>query len=249
METIRLFVGGDKREAVGLHVFLESVLDQCSLPVAVTVITEAFSARAGGQRDGSNAFTYARFRVPAMADWTPALWMDGADMLCRGDLAELWEHCRASTLWRTAALVAKHDYTTGAARKYVGTPLEAANRAYPRKNWSSVIFWNSAHMTNRRTLTEDYVRATDGATLHRFAWIPDAELGSLPLEWNHLVGESPHNPEAKLVHFTLGIPGFAHYADCDYAAEWHAMRARSEAGLQVRSAPPIAAQVRSKAAA
>jgi hypothetical protein len=42
------------------------------------------------------------------------------------------EHC-----FNKAVAVVKHDYKTKHRRKYIGTPLEADNADYPRKNWSS----------------------------------------------------------------------------------------------------------------
>ena len=47
-----------------------------------------------------------------------------------------------------------------------------------------------------------------------------SEIGALPLEWNWLVGEYQHNPDAKIVHYTLGGPYFDEYRSCDYAEEW-----------------------------
>ena len=32
------------------------------------------------------------------------------------------------------------------------------------------------------------------------------------------------NPEAKLVHYTLGMPFFTGYAECEFAKEWRAER-------------------------
>jgi hypothetical protein len=37
---------------------------------------------------------------------------------------------------------------------------------------------------------------------------------------NHLVGEQEYDPEAKLVHYTLGVPAIQAYAHCDYSKEW-----------------------------
>jgi hypothetical protein len=71
-----------------------------------------------------------------------------------------------------------------------------------------------------RALTPDYVNAAPGLDLHRFAWLEDARIGELPLEWNWLVGEYGYNPHAKIVHYTLGGPYFDAYRDCDYAGEW-----------------------------
>jgi len=69
-------------------------------------------------------------------------------------------------------------------------------------------------------LTLDYVNSASGLDLHRFRWLKDEEIGEIPLEWNWLVGEYPRNPQAKIVHYTLGGPYFDEYRDCDYAAEW-----------------------------
>jgi hypothetical protein len=71
-------------------------------------------------------------------------------------------------------------------------------------------------------LTPDYVNSASGLELHRFNWIDDAAIGGLPLEWNWLVGEYPHNPAAKIVHFTIGGPYFDEYRGCDYSEEWFA---------------------------
>ncbi len=59
-----------------------------------------------------------------------------------------------------------------------------------------------------------------GAQLHRFSWIPDDRIGELPASWNHLVLEQEHDQDAKIAHFTLGVPGFDHYRYCPFAEEW-----------------------------
>jgi hypothetical protein len=97
--------------------------------------------------------------------------------------------------------------------------LDQVQTKYKRKNWSSLMLFNNARC---RALTPDYVNTASGLELHRFAWIDDAAIGELPLEWNWLVGEYAHNPAAKIVHFTIGGPYFAAYRDCDYAGEWFA---------------------------
>lgn len=44
-------------------------------------------------------------------------------------------------------------------------------------------------------------------------------VGDLPSEWNHLVGYDEPK-QAKLVHFTQGIPLFPEVRDCEYSKEW-----------------------------
>ena len=99
--------------------------------------------------------------------------------------------------------------------------LNQVQTKYVRKNWSSLMLFNNERC---RALTPEYVNTASGLDLHRFAWIDDALIGSLPLEWNWLVGEYDYNPAAKIVHFTLGGPYFDEYRNCDYAEEWFAER-------------------------
>lgn len=210
---VRLYVGYDPREAVAYHVFCQSVIEHASVPVSFHPLHRGMLQNFDGQRDGTNAFIFSRYLIPSLCGFEGwAIFADG-DMLCRADIAELW----ALRDERYAAQVVKHDYLTKHPRKYLGTPLEADNVVYPRKNWSSVVLWNCAHPSNR-ILTREYVEEAGGSVLHRFQWLRDEEVGALPLEWNWLVREYEPKP-AKLEHFTLGIPSFPVYAGD--STEWH----------------------------
>jgi hypothetical protein len=210
---IRLFAGFDPREAIAFHAFTNSVLQHATVPVAITALTEA--ALGDQQRDGSNAFTYARFLVPSLCDFDGwAIFADG-DMIVDRDLEELWG-CRTEGY---AVQVVKHEYRTKHSVKYRGSTLQCPNTSYPRKNWSSVILWNCGHPSNR-VLTKDYVSGMTGAHLHRFQWLKDEEIGSLFPTWNHLVDEDPPG-EAALRHYTLGVPGIKYYADTYASWRWH----------------------------
>jgi hypothetical protein len=67
------------------------------------------------------------------------------------------------------------------------------------------------------------VESMAGLDLHQFKWLPDEKIGSLPEEWNYLVGHSKvKNP--KLIHYTLGGPWFPEYVDCEYSNEWRRER-------------------------
>ena len=143
--------------------------------------------------------------------------MDG-DMVVNGDVSELFNIAQAN--YGTSAWVCKHNYQTKQQIKYLGN----RNEDYPRKNWSSVILWNCASFPNRK-LTPEYVQKATGAELHRFGWIGDDRIGEIPLEWNWLVSEYEPNHDAKLLHYTLGIPDFPEYADCDHADDWRKAKA------------------------
>lgn len=220
--AIPLYIGFDPREAACFHVFAQSVIERASVPVALHPLHKPMLAGFDGQKDGTNAFIYSRFLVPSLQSWQGfALFADG-DMACLDDIARLWELRDP----KYAVQVVKHDYRTKYPRKYVGTPMESQNLDYPKKNQSSVMLWNCGHPKNR-ILTREFVNEAPGSLLHRFEWLRDEEIGELPKEWNWLVSEYEPNDKAKLLHYTLGAPGFAHYSHCDGAAHWH--RARKNA--------------------
>ena len=106
--------------------------------------------------------------------------------------------------------VCQHDYTPKDALKATGLQT-----IYPRKNWSSLMVFNNAAC---RALTPEYVNAASPADLHRFAWAHG--VGSLPLDFNWLVGEYAPNPNARILHYTLGTPCFDAYRHCDHADLW-----------------------------
>jgi hypothetical protein len=169
----------------------------------------------GDVAEGTNAFTISRFLIPFLQNWTgTAIFMDGADMLMREDIAEL-EKLRDM---HKAVQVVKHDYTSKASRKYVGTKMEADNLPYRRKNWSSVMLINCAHYVWRKMTPSVLI---DGNNLEAlsFAWCPDQWIGELPIHWNWLT-EFGESHDAKVLHYSLGVPLFAEYSHSPHADEW-----------------------------
>ena len=206
MEQIRLFVGRDPRETVGYHVFVESVLSRTD-PNVVSI-----TALTGEQGDASNTFSKARFHVPRLCGYRGwAIFMDGSDMLCRADIRELYELRRPGY----DVMVVKHDYRTKHPIKYLGQ----RNEDYPSKNWSSVQLIDCGNAVWRRP---EFNRLLNGPAgpLHRFEFLDEDRIGELPEEWNHLIGESEPNPNAKLAHFTIGLPCWPQYKDWEFADEW-----------------------------
>lgn len=204
---IRLFTGYDYRESVGWHVFVQSVIDHTSLPVQICPLNERVKS------DGTNAFSLSRFLIPSLCEFRGfAIFADGADMLARADLADLW----ALRDVRYAVQVVKRAYEPRHPRKYIGTSMEADNPGYPCKNWSSLVIWNCGHPDNAM-LTEQRVGELSGKYLHRFSWTE--AVGALPPQWNQL-DEFGMGRETKLMHYTNGIPAFTHYRDAPYAGEW-----------------------------
>lgn len=224
MTPIPIFIGYDPREAVAYHVCANSIIRHSSIPVAIIPLAlNNFKDYTETHTDGSNQFIYSRFLVPHLMGFSGhAIFMDG-DMIVRGDIAELWE-LRDYT---KDVQVVKHDYKTRLTEKYLG----AKNEDYPRKNWSSVMLFNCASFPTKK-LTPEYVMNATGAHLHRFEWADDERIGGLPVEWNWLPDEFGPNPNAKLLHYTLGTPCFHEFATTTMADEWHRERMLANYSLQ-----------------
>jgi len=210
----RIFIGYDPKEAAAYHTLAHSIARRSSIPVAIAPVMrsqlQGIYTRERGPTE-STEFSLTRFLVPHLSGYRGwSLFMD-CDMLCRVDIAELEAFSAAAA--DKAVLVCQHDYVPKTERKFLGQ----VQTKYPRKNWSSLMLFNNERC---KALTPAYVNTAGGLELHRFAWTPDASIGSLPLEWNWLVGEYAPRQDAKIVHYTLGGPYFPDYRNCDYADEW-----------------------------
>jgi hypothetical protein len=214
---IRIFIGFDPRETVAYNVLAHSIQVRASRPVAIAplalsqlkhVLTRERHALQ------STDFSFSRFLVPYLSGYAGwSLFMD-CDMLMRDDVAKLWNLRDA----RYAVQVVKHDHKPREATKFLG----AAQTAYAKKNWSSVMLFNNAKCG---ALTPEYVNAASGLELHQFKWLESEDLiGELPHRWNHLVGYDASGEEVSLAHYTIGGPYFSEYADCPLADEWRAER-------------------------
>jgi len=215
-ETLNIYIGYDSKEPVAYHVLCQSILKTSSAPVRFTPIALQNIANLF-KRDRSQLqsteFSFSRFLIPYLSNYEGwSLFMD-CDMLVREDISKLFD-LRDD---KYAAMVCKHDYVPKDSVKFLGQ----TQTKYEKKNWSSVVLFNNKQC---KALTPDYVNTATGLELHQFKWLNDDDkIGSLPLEWNWLVGEYPRDDAAKNVHFTLGGPYFANYKSCDFADEWFSM--------------------------
>lgn len=211
---MKIFIGWDSREQVAYHVCAHSIIKRSSVPVSITPINLRnmpwFNRPWETQ---STEFSFTRFLTPFLAGYEgQAVFMD-ADMLVRCDIAELVAECGQSK----DVYVVKHDYTPKDESKFLGNK----QTVYQKKNWSSVMVFNCWQNPCRR-LTPESVAKESGAYLHQFGWTKEDRIGELPREYNHLVGEYEPNPDAKIVHYTLGTPCFRGYENQEYAQEWFA---------------------------
>lgn len=216
---IPVFIGYDPRERGANAVLAHSLNRRSSQALAITPIALHQVQPMGLYRRPPNPlastdFSFSRFLAPSLCDFKGwAIFMDN-DMLALDDIAKLW----ALRDERYAVQVVKHNHVPTEGVKF----LDKVQTKYEKKNWSSVMLLNCAKCTK---LTPDYVNDASGLELHQFKWLDgDHLIGELPHRWNHLVGYDAPNPDAGLVHFTLGGPYFNEYANCEFAQEWRAER-------------------------
>ncbi len=210
---IRVFIGYDDREAVAYSVLAHSIESRASEPVATTpLMLRQLRGVLTRERHPlqSTDFSFSRFLTPYLSDFQGwSLFMD-CDMLMRADIVKLWNLRNE----KYAVMVVKHEHVPKETVKFLGEPQSK----YEKKNWSSVMLFNNDRC---RKLTREYVNNASGLELHQFKWLDnDEHIGSLPGEWNHLVGYDAYRRDAALVHYTSGGPWWLEYKSCDYADEW-----------------------------
>jgi lipopolysaccharide biosynthesis glycosyltransferase len=153
------------------------------------------------KRVGLTPFTFSRFLVPYLCDFQGWALFLDIDMLVRDDIASLFELADD----RYAAMVSKNE------KKF---------------EWASAILFNCEKNT---ILKPDYIERAE--KLHHIAWLKEEEIGDLPREWNHLVGYDEPLNDAKLVHYTQGIPCFPETITSEYVKEWHEEHKKTNSSL------------------
>lgn len=88
-----------------------------------------------------------------------------------------------------------------------------------RFEWPSVMVFNCRKC---EVLTPDFVQTSKNPL--NLDWADS--IGELPSEWNHLAGYDAPNPDAKLVHFTQGLPCYPEHPNlwnAEHGQEWRDM--------------------------
>jgi hypothetical protein len=213
----RVFIGYDSKQDIAYHVLRYSILKHTSQPLDVRpiVLSELQFPRRVDPL-AATEFTYTRFLVPYLCGFAGrALFMD-SDMLCLGDLSELFR-LSLDPYW---IRVVKHDHCPLDGVKMDGR----AQRSYPRKNWSSLMLMDCEKLT---AWSFENVLGKSGAWLHRFEPIPDERLGELPPEWNVLDRYDDHT---KMIHYTVGGPWLPNYRNHPYGGIWFQYRGEAIRG-------------------
>lgn len=209
---IPIFIGYDSKVKIAYHVLAESILRNSSTPVTISPINLNNLKNIYTRKQdplASTEFSFSRFLVPHLMNYNGwAIFMD-SDMVMLSDITKLWSLRNE----KYALQVCKHDYTPTSKNKFLGNN----QTIYAKKNWSSLMLMDCSKC---KTLTPEYVNTKSGLELHQFKWLDDNLIGSIPLEWNWLVGEYPYKKDVHNIHFTEGGPYFKEYKNTEYANEW-----------------------------
>lgn len=217
MNHLTVYLGYDSREPLAFAVAAHSLATRASRPVPIVPLVQA-SLRSSGlykrerRSNESTEFSLTRFLCAHLSEYSGwSLFLD-SDVLVLADVFELLLFPLLEP--GRAVYVCKHDYTPKAITKFDGHE----QTKYQKKNWSSVMLVNNGLC---KSLTPEYVNTASGLQLHQMHWLKDEQIGSLPLYWNHLVGEYEPNPNAKILHYTLGGPWHGdEFADGEEARLW-----------------------------
>ena len=193
--SYRVFIGVDERQSIAFNVAQFSLWQNSTKPVHITPLC---LTQLPITRRGLTSFTFSRYLVPYLCGFQgKALFMD-ADTLVRGDISELpWGNDEAVSV----------------------VPHTVVNK---NGHQVSVLFERNAVMlfNNEKCgkLTPEYIDNLGNSPNRISEWAES--VGTLPKEWNHLVGYDTPNVDAKIAHFTMGIPCFPETKDDEFGDEW-----------------------------
>ena len=211
----KIFIGYDSREKIAYHVLSHSIISNATIPVQITPVNlknlKRFYKRPKA-KNHSTEFSISRFLAPYLSNYQGlSLYLD-CDFIMLGDVAKLLSFVSKKpnkVLW-----CVKH-------RKYIPKDkfkfLREKQLPYAKKNWSSFMVFNNAKC---KILTPKFVAKAHGLILHQFKWTKENQIGSLPKNWNILVGEQKIPKKVNALHYTLGGPYFKKHSKCQGAKHW-----------------------------
>jgi lipopolysaccharide biosynthesis glycosyltransferase len=194
-DILKVFIGFDHRQPVSYNVLQQSIFARSSQPVSITPLV---INQLPIKRVGLTPFTFSRFLVPYLCSYKGwALFLD-IDILLQADISKLFE-------------LADNQYAIMVSKNKI------------KFEWASVMLFNCAKCTILTPEFIDVESAQKNIGLHTIEWAKSEEIGDLPREWNHLVGYDSPRSDAKLIHYTQGVPCFPKTKGSEYAKEWYEM--------------------------
>lgn len=223
-DVLKVFVGYDAREDEAYNACRRSILSNTDSIVHINPLVKEDMAKIGlYYRDknypnevAATDFSFTRFLVPYLRQYNGWAVFCDCDFVFTQDIQKLFNMANN----KYAVMCVKHQYIPKTTMKMDGQ----VQKAYPKKNWSSMMLFNCSH-DDCKTLDIDSVSRESGAWLHQMKWTNDENIGEVPLEWNFLVGEydkeSLNGKTPAVLHYTLGCPFMEGYENCDFADEYN----------------------------
>ena len=206
IKNLKIFIGYDSREKIAYHVLSQSIIENSSIPVTINPINLK------NIRNFYKRKKAKRFLAPYLSNYEGySLYLD-CDFIILGDVARLLKIIskkKNQTLW----CVKHKDYIPKNKIKF----LREKQIPYKKKNWSSFMVFNNAKC---KILTPKLVSKASGLYLHQFKWTKEKLIGSLPKNWNILVGEQKFPKKINALHYTLGGPYFKKHSKCQGSKFW-----------------------------
>ena len=223
ISMINICIGYEKNQSVAFHVLCDSIIKRSSLPVRICPVNlgnlkSIFNRPIDPQQ--STEFAFSRFISNVLFPGEWVIYMD-CDMLCMTDIAKLWNLRDENK----HVMIVQHSSRDWTKNGTLFTKFKNQRQYnYPCKNWSSLMLLNGTHYTInslRYTMLQD-AESQSGEFLHQFKWVKPDKLGTLPPEWNYLVGyDNSIDITPSIIHYTLGGPWFEEFKNCEFAHEWH----------------------------
>ena len=157
----------------------------------------------------STEFSFTRFYVPLLCNYRGIAMFCDNDFLWKGDPRLIRRYVNQMQ----PMAVVKHDDYEAETNKMDGIK----NKSYPKKNWSSLMLFRCDQFEKK--LSKEYLDKATPAQLHEFHFIHEDNIGSIPKDFNCLVGHYDCK-NAKALHYTNGGPWFNEYEDGELSEEW-----------------------------
>ena len=211
---MKIFIGHDSKYPQATKVCKKSMLDfNNSLDIEILDKQKLKDDGVYSREDvagESTEFSFTRFYVPYLMNY------EGIAMFCDNDF--LWK-CdpMEMKMWlmNNDVAVVKHEYYDANDTKMDGV----VNKAYPRKNWSSLMLFDCGKLKH---MTKEYLDNARPPELHELRWAE--HIGGIPKVYNWLVGvynqaDCGCGP-IKAYHYTNGGPWFDKYKNGEKSLEW-----------------------------
>lgn len=164
----------------------------------------------------SSVERYAKKRVsvePIRIEWTPVTRRGLTDFTFARYLVPWLSGFEGISVFMDADVIVRGDVNELAER--AGEHPVSVRKGPLKFEWPSVMVFNN---TLCDVLSPEFINDPKNQP-QTLEWA--SEIGELPSEWNHCVGYDKPRRDAKLIHFTAGIPCFPETEGCEYTKEWN----------------------------